>query len=50
NTEQPQLICEERQENAIFKIFLKRLRQKPPTSIGSSSDFNRLLDDRDEQV
>ncbi|CAF2104643.1 unnamed protein product [Rotaria magnacalcarata] len=49
NTEQPQLICEERQENAIFKIFLKRLRQKPPTPIGSSSDFNRLLDDRDEQ-
>ncbi|CAF3309725.1 unnamed protein product [Rotaria socialis] len=49
NTEQPQLICEERQENAIFKIFLKRLRKKPPTSIGSSSDFNRLLDDHDEQ-
>ncbi|CAF4539058.1 unnamed protein product [Rotaria sp. Silwood1] len=49
NIEQPQFICEERQENAIFKIYLKRLRQKPSTSSESSSSFHTLVDDQNEQ-
>ncbi|CAF3612296.1 unnamed protein product [Rotaria sordida] len=49
NIEQPQFICEERQENAIFKIYLKRLRQKPSTSSESSSNSHTVADDQDEQ-
>ncbi|CAF0844907.1 unnamed protein product [Rotaria sordida] len=49
NTEQPQFIGEERQDDAIFKIYLKRVRHKSSTLVDSSSTINTLVDDTNEQ-
>jgi hypothetical protein len=49
NTQQPQLIGEEQQDNAIFKVYLKRIRHKSPSVIGSSSTIHTPGDDNNEQ-
>ncbi|CAF3953770.1 unnamed protein product [Adineta steineri] len=48
NTQKPQCIGEERQDNAIYKVYLKRVRHKSSTLLSSSSTINTLADDKNE--
>ncbi|CAF0925830.1 unnamed protein product [Adineta steineri] len=50
NLQEPQLASEERQENAIFKIYLKRTRKKSLVSTGSSSTLNKLGTEQDNSL
>ncbi|CAF2498861.1 unnamed protein product [Rotaria sp. Silwood2] len=49
NAQQPQLIGEERQDDAIYKIYLKKVRHKSSSRLNSSSTINTLVDDTNEQ-
>ncbi|CAF1558196.1 unnamed protein product [Rotaria magnacalcarata] len=49
NTQQPQYIGEERQNDAIFKVYFKRVRHKSSALSDSSSTLNTFAIDTNEQ-